>query len=95
VIRGATFGQGYLNRQIITLLFCLGVPESYFLAMQRKAKENASIHAINEKIGKKKVKRLTKKEENIIVQSLDDRTSEGLENLRTVLTSSRILAGCV
>jgi RNA-dependent RNA polymerase len=43
VIRCATFGQGYLNRQIITLLNCLGVPESYFLMMQRKAKEYASV----------------------------------------------------
>jgi hypothetical protein len=31
VIRASTFGQGYLNRQLIMLLYCLGVPESYFM----------------------------------------------------------------
>ena len=31
IIRMATFSQGFLNRQIITLLHCLGVPEEYFI----------------------------------------------------------------
>ena len=33
VIRCATFGQGFLNRQVIILLGCLGVPDHYFLRM--------------------------------------------------------------
>jgi RNA-dependent RNA polymerase len=31
VVRGATFTQGYLNRQIILLLNCLGVPDETFM----------------------------------------------------------------
>lgn len=98
MIRGATYGQGYLNRQIITLLYCLGVPESYFLNMQRKAKEYASVNAISAKFtGNKMSKRLTKKDEVQILQSLEEQEpiEEGLENLKVVLMGSRILANCV
>ena len=77
VIRGATFGQGYLNRQIITLLYCLGVPEEYFLSMQRKAKEYASVNAISAKfMGKKKVKKLSKKEEINILECMQREAAE-------------------
>jgi RNA-dependent RNA polymerase len=34
IIRASTFGQGYLNRQVIQLLYCLGVPEHYFVRLQ-------------------------------------------------------------
>lgn len=33
IIRASTFGQGYFNRQVIQLLYCLGVPEEYFIEM--------------------------------------------------------------
>ena len=38
VIRASTYGQGYLNRQIILLLHCLGVPEEWFFDKQEQAK---------------------------------------------------------
>jgi RNA-dependent RNA polymerase len=31
VVRCATYSQGYLNRQLIMLLSCLGVPDHIFL----------------------------------------------------------------
>lgn len=33
IIRCATFSQGYLNRQVIMLLNCLGVDDDLFLAL--------------------------------------------------------------
>ena len=39
VVRCATYSQGYLNRQLIILLNCLGVPDEVFLQLQRKAKD--------------------------------------------------------
>ena len=34
VIRCSKFSQGYLNRQVIILLHCIGVPIEYFLEAQ-------------------------------------------------------------
>jgi hypothetical protein len=31
VVRGSTFTQGYLNRQVILLMNCLGVPDDVFM----------------------------------------------------------------
>jgi hypothetical protein len=31
IVRCATYSQGFLNRQIIILLNCLGVPKEYFM----------------------------------------------------------------
>jgi RNA-dependent RNA polymerase len=31
IVRCASYSQGYLNRQTVTLLHCLGVPEEYFV----------------------------------------------------------------
>lgn len=36
IIRASTFSQGYLNRQIITLLNTLGVPKEIFISMLKK-----------------------------------------------------------
>jgi RNA-dependent RNA polymerase len=38
VVRCATYSQGYLNRQLIILMSCLGVPDEVFIELQRKAK---------------------------------------------------------
>ena len=35
IVRCATASQGYLNRQMIVMLNCLGVPDTVFLEMQR------------------------------------------------------------
>ena len=40
VVRCATYSQGYLNRQLIILLSCLGVPDQIFIDLQRKAKQH-------------------------------------------------------
>ena len=50
VVRCATFSQGYLNRQIIILLNCLGVPEEIFIDLQRKAKDYAQLSEIYKKL---------------------------------------------
>lgn len=31
VIRASTYGQGYLNRQVIMLLYSLDVPDTFFM----------------------------------------------------------------
>lgn len=46
IVRCATFSQGFLNRQIITLLHCLGVPIDYFLRKQQRAKQYISLESI-------------------------------------------------
>lgn len=55
VIRASTYGQGYLNRQVIILLYCLGVPESYFMEAQNKAFKFGSFEGIAAKIREGKV----------------------------------------
>ena len=50
VVRCATYSQGYLNRQLIMLLSCLGVPDQVFLNLQRKAKEMVQVSAIYKKL---------------------------------------------
>jgi len=37
VIRCSTYSLGFLNRQMIILLHCLGVPEEFFIERQRQA----------------------------------------------------------
>jgi len=46
VVRCATYSQGYLNRQLIILLSCLGVPDEVFLNLQREAKTFATVKSI-------------------------------------------------
>lgn len=74
MIRCATYGLGYLNRQIITMLYCLGVPESYFIKMQRKAKEYASVNNIVAKFSSKKSAKTAK-------STSTQATTEALESL--------------
>jgi hypothetical protein len=57
VIRCGTFSQGFLNRQVITLLYCLGVPESYFIDKQREALKDMSLTAINTRIKNQVIKK--------------------------------------
>ena len=49
VIRCSTFGQGYLNRSIISLLHSLGVPEEFFLLKQRQAIGLVSLDSMRER----------------------------------------------
>ena len=46
VIRASTFGQGFFNRQVIMLLYCLGVPESYFTDLQATAIANIPVDVL-------------------------------------------------
>ncbi|CDW74505.1 rna-directed rna polymerase [Stylonychia lemnae] len=48
VIRCATFSQGYLNRQVILLLNCLGVPEDIFISLQKQQLENLDVNKVME-----------------------------------------------
>ena len=91
VIRCATYGQGYLNRQVITLLYCLGVPESFFISMQRKAKQIASVEAIGASLGQK-AKKQSKLEENV---PMEPEPESSMENLRVILTGSRAISQCI
>lgn len=50
VVRCATYSQGYLNRQLIMLFSCLGVPDHIFLNLQRKAKEMVQVSEIYKKL---------------------------------------------
>ena len=50
IIRCATFSQGFLNRQIITLLHCQGVPAEFFLSKQSAAKEFLSIESLYQRL---------------------------------------------
>jgi hypothetical protein len=56
VVRCATYSQGYLNRQLIILLSCLGVPDRVFMEMQAKAKNMASVKQIFIRLYEKTVK---------------------------------------
>lgn len=56
VIRCATFSQGYLNRQVIMLLNCLGVPDTVFRIQLGKALEGLNIKQV--------LKRLVNQAEN-------------------------------
>jgi RNA-dependent RNA polymerase len=59
VVRGATFTQGYLNRQIILLLSCLGVPDEVFIHHLTSAMESLDMRVVLsnlEKIYKKSKK---------------------------------------
>ena len=59
VVRGATFTQGYLNRQIILLLSCLGVPDEVFIHHLTNAMESLDMRVVLsnlEKIYKKSKK---------------------------------------
>jgi hypothetical protein len=95
VIRCATFGQGFLNRQIITLLYCLGVPESYFLGMQRKAKEYASVDTIGANLGSKKLsKRMTNKETKLSIERMAEQ-DQANEHLKVILMGSRAISQCI
>ena len=57
IIRCGTFSQGLLNRQIITLLHSLGVPEEYFLDKQREATKLISITNIKEQLHNQVIKK--------------------------------------
>jgi len=46
VVRCATYSQGYLNRQLIILMSCLGVPDQVFIELQRKAKQQVQVQEI-------------------------------------------------
>lgn len=46
IIRCATFSQGYLNRQVIMLLECLGVEDDVFLTLLNKAMEKLEVTKI-------------------------------------------------
>lgn len=46
VIRCATPSLSYLNRQIIVLLSCLGVPDEVFLDLQQEALDRLDTHKI-------------------------------------------------
>ena len=50
VVRCATFSQGFLNRQLIILLSCIGVPDEVFMTLQQKAKETVSVSEIYKKL---------------------------------------------
>lgn len=54
LVRCATFSQGYLNRQLIVLLHCLGAPIEFFLKKQFAATQflllNQTLARINKKI---------------------------------------------
>ena len=50
VVRCATFSQGYLNRQLIILLSCMGVPNEVFLELQRGAKHLTEVNKIYRKL---------------------------------------------
>lgn len=39
MIRCAKFSQGFLNRHIVILLHCIGVPSQFFLSAQKRAIE--------------------------------------------------------
>ena len=56
VVRCGTLSQGYLNRQLILMLHCLGVSSETFLEMQNQAKEYASIPHILKQLKKKSEK---------------------------------------
>jgi hypothetical protein len=57
IIRCGTFSQGLLNRQIIILLYCLGVPETYFIDKQREALKDLNAKAFKDKIQNNVVKK--------------------------------------
>ncbi len=50
VIRASTFGQGYFNRQVIMLLYCLGVPETYFTDLQKSAIAEIQVKVLAQKL---------------------------------------------
>ena len=50
MIRCSTYGQGYLNRSMILLLSCLGVPDEYFIRKQQQAKEYFDLRCIRERL---------------------------------------------
>lgn len=43
VIRCATFSQGFLNRQVIMLMSCQGVPDDIFMSKLNKAISNLNV----------------------------------------------------
>ena len=46
IIRGSTFSQGYLNRQVILLTSCIGVPDEVFLNLLDEALKNLNINNV-------------------------------------------------
>jgi uncharacterized membrane protein len=71
IVRCATFSQGFLNRQIITLLHCLGVPIDYFLRKQQRAKQYISLESIQSRL-KEKVDKIHNKFGNILSNQNQD-----------------------
>jgi hypothetical protein len=72
VVRGATFTQGYLNRQVILLLSCLGMKDEIFLNHLERALNSLDISAVLnnlEKIFKKSKK--SKKSRAELAQELE------------------------
>ena len=45
-VRGSTFTQGYLNRQVILLLSCLGVPDEVFMGHLERALNSLDVKAV-------------------------------------------------
>lgn len=71
VVRWATFSQGYFNRQIITLLHCLGVPIDYFLRRQSMAKQYFSLKSSQKRI-QEKIEKIHMKFGNILQNEAKD-----------------------
>jgi hypothetical protein len=65
IVRCATFSQGYLNRQIIMLLHCLGVPIEFFLRKQQIAKQHVQLESIQRRM-EEKVTKIHQKFGNIL-----------------------------
>jgi len=72
VVRGATFTQGYLNRQIILLMSCLGMPDEVFLNHLDSALTSLDVKAVLSNLEKifKKSKR-NKKSRHELAQEME------------------------
>ena len=53
VIRCATYSQGYLNRQVIMLMSCQGVPDDVFMKKQKQATKRLNTKYMVDKMYKK------------------------------------------
>lgn len=62
VVRGSTFTQGYLNRQVILLLSCIGVPDDIFMMFLDKALNQLDVKIVISNLEKiyKKSRKLKK-----------------------------------
>eukprot|EP00347_Sterkiella_histriomuscorum_P000757 403374620 len=64
VIRCSTFSQGYLNRQVILLLSCLGVDDNVFLSHLHTALENLNVEKVIKNLYSRSTVFMTSKSKN-------------------------------